>query len=46
VKLQEAIEAIDRATVDEERMANPDAAHTPVLDLPAYSGWRIGAAEQ
>ncbi len=29
VKLQEAIEAIDRAIADEERMANPDAAHTP-----------------
>jgi hypothetical protein len=29
VKLQDTIEAIDRAIADEERMANPDAAHTP-----------------
>ena len=26
---EETIEAIDRAIADEERMANPDAAHTP-----------------
>ena len=28
VKLQETIEAIDRAIADEERMASSDAAHT------------------
>jgi hypothetical protein len=31
VKLQETIEAIDRAIADEERIANPDAAHTPAV---------------
>ena len=29
VKLQDTIEAIDRAIADEKRMANPDAGHTP-----------------